>query len=161
MNLENLTEKEITHLKDMSKFCYSNESDFRTRVSIRILTHIQDKALNTNWDDSISVKEYKEYASKSLKFWFAYWDDERVLEEVNNIRTKNTININRLVKEMYYLNNVLNKELEQSSFYYKNSIEFLSIKKRGKKTMIKSELIKARCTSSEKQYIEKFMYKNK
>ena len=26
--------------------------------------------------------------------------------------------------------------------------------------MIKSELIKARCTSSEKQYIEKFMYKN-
>lgn len=27
--------------------------------------------------------------------------------------------------------------------------------------MIKSELIKARCTSSEKQYIEKFMYKNK
>lgn len=109
MNLENLTENQITHLKDMSKFCYSNESDFRTRVSIRILTPIQDKALNTNWDDSISVKEYKEYASKSLKVWFCHWDDERVLEEVNNIRTKNTININRLVKEMYYLNNVLNK----------------------------------------------------
>lgn len=109
MNLENLTEKQIKHLKDMSKFCYSNESDFRTRVSIRILTHIQDKALNTNWDDSISVKEYKEYASKSLKVWFCHWSDDRVLEEVNNIRTKNTININRLVKEMYYLNNVLNK----------------------------------------------------
>lgn len=109
MNLENLTEKQIKHLKDMSKFCYSNESDFRTRVSIRILTHIQDKALNTNWDDSISVKEYKEYASKSLKIWFPHWLDDRVLEEVNNIRTKNTININRLVKEMYYLNNVLNK----------------------------------------------------
>ena len=109
MNLENLTEKQIKHLKDMSKFCYSNESDFRTRVSIRILTHIQDKALNTNWDDIISVKEYKEYASKSLKVWFCHWSDDRVLEEVNNIRTKNTININRLVKEMYYLNNVLNK----------------------------------------------------
>lgn len=27
--------------------------------------------------------------------------------------------------------------------------------------MIKDQLIKARCTSSEKQYIEKFMYKNK
>ena len=27
--------------------------------------------------------------------------------------------------------------------------------------MIKSELIKARCTASEKQYIENFMYKNK
>lgn len=109
MNLENLTEKEITHLKDMSKFCYINESNFRTRVSIRILTHIQDKALNTNWDDSISVKEYKEYASESLKMWFPYWSDDRVLEEVNNIRTKNTINMNRLVKEMYYLNNMLNK----------------------------------------------------
>lgn len=109
MNLENLTENQIKHLKDMSKFCYSNESDFRTRVSIRILTHIQDRALNTNWDDSISVKEYKEYASKSLKIWFPHWLDDRVLEEVNNIRTKNTININRLVKEMYYLNNVLNK----------------------------------------------------
>lgn len=109
MNLENLTENQITHLKDMSKFCYSNESDFRTRVSIRILTPIQDKALNTNWDDSISVKEYKEYASESIKAWFPHLNDERILEEVNNIRTKNTININRLVKEMYYLNNVLNK----------------------------------------------------
>lgn len=109
MNLENLTEKQIKHLKLMSNFCYSNESDFRTRVSIRILTHIQDKALNTNWDDSISVKEYKEYASESLKVWFPHLNDERILEEVNNIRTKNTININRLVKEMYYLNNVLNK----------------------------------------------------
>lgn len=27
--------------------------------------------------------------------------------------------------------------------------------------MIKSELIKARCTASEKQYIENFMYENK
>lgn len=109
MNLENLTENQIKHLKDMSKFCYSNESDFRTRVSIRILTPIQDKALNTCWDDSISVKEYKEYASKLIGLWFPHWLDDRVLEEVNNIRTKNTININRLVKEMYYLNNVLNK----------------------------------------------------
>ncbi|WP_071121181.1 hypothetical protein [Romboutsia timonensis] len=109
MNLENLTEKEITHLKDMSKFCYSNESNFRMRVSIRLVGRILDVALNTHWDDSISVKEYKEYASKLIGLWFPHWDDERVLEEVNNIRTKNTININRLVKEMYYLNNVLNK----------------------------------------------------
>lgn len=109
MNLENLTEKQIKHLKDMSNFCYSNESNFRTRVSIRILTPIQNSALNTCWDIKEYVTEYKEYASKSLRAWFPYWDDERVLEEVNNIRTKNTINMNRLVKEMYYLNNVLNK----------------------------------------------------
>lgn len=41
--------------------------------------------------------------------WFPHWSDDRVLEEVNNIRTKNTINMNRLIREMYYLNNVLNK----------------------------------------------------
>ena len=57
------------------------------------------------------MTEYKEYASKSLKMWFPHWSDDRVLEEVNNIRTKNTINMNRLIREMYYLNNVLNKYL--------------------------------------------------
>ena len=108
MNLENLTENQIKHLKEISKFCYTNEEDFRVRVSIRLIGRIQDIALNINWYDRASVTEYKEYASKSLKMWFPHWSDDRVLEEVNNIRTKNTINMNRLIREMYYLNNVLN-----------------------------------------------------
>ncbi len=108
MNLENLTEKQIKHLKEISKFCCTNEENFRVRVSIKLIGRIQDIALNTRWDDKASVREYKEYASKSLKIWFPHWLDDRVLEEVNNIRTKNTINMNRLIREMYYLNNELN-----------------------------------------------------
>jgi hypothetical protein len=81
----------------------------RVILGLRILTPIQDVALNTCLDVKAYVTEYKEYASKSLKMWFPHWSDDRVLEEVNNIRTKNTINMNRLIREMYYLNNVLNK----------------------------------------------------
>lgn len=107
-SLENLTENQINHLKEISKFCYTNEEDFRVRVSIRLIGRIQDVALNTRWDDIASAREYKEYASKLIRLWFPHWSDDRVLEEVNNIRTKNTINMNRLIREMYYLNNVLN-----------------------------------------------------
>lgn len=107
-NLENLTENQVEHLKAMSKYCYTNESDFRLKINIRLLNRIQDVALNTIWDDRASVAEYKEYASKLIKLWFPHWSDDRVLEEVQNIRTKNTIHMNRLVKEMYYLNNILN-----------------------------------------------------
>ena len=85
-----------------------NESDFRTIIAIRVVEPILNVALNTHWDDRASVAECKEYAITLLKRWFPHWTEERVLEEVNNIRTKNTININRLVREMYYLNNVLN-----------------------------------------------------
>lgn len=108
INLENLTENQINHLKEISNYCYTNENDFRVRISIRLVSRIQDVALNTRWDDNISVVEYKEYATKLIKMWFPHWSDDRILEEINNIRTKNSININRLVREMYFLNNLLN-----------------------------------------------------
>ena len=108
IKLENLTEKQINHLKEMANYCYTNENDFRVRISIRLVGRIQNVALNTRWDDIASVTEYREYASKLIKLWFPYMTADRVAEEVNNIRTKNTINIHRVVRDMYYLNNILN-----------------------------------------------------
>ncbi len=107
-NLKNLTENQINNLKELSKFCYTNEEDFRVRVSLRLIGRIQDIALNIRWDDRASVTEYKEYASKLIRLWFPQFTEERILEEVNNIRWYNTMNMNKLVKEMLYINKILN-----------------------------------------------------
>lgn len=110
MNLENLTENQTEHLKVIANRCYMNESDFRTIIAIRVVEPILNIALNTHWDDRASVAEYKEYAITLLKRWFPYLTDERLNEEVSNIRTKNTINMNKIVGEMRYLNAFLNKK---------------------------------------------------
>lgn len=107
INLENLTESQINNLKKLSKYCYTNENDFRVGVSIRLIGRIQDVALNTHWDDRTSVAEYKEYASKLIKLWFPYMTADRIAEEAHNVRTKNTININRIIREMYQLYKIL------------------------------------------------------
>ena len=103
IEIENLTEKEINQLKDLSKYCYNNESDFRTRISLRVVSRIQEIGLNTRWEEKSSVLEYKEYASKLIRLWFPYMTADRVAEEVQNVRTKNTININLIVREMMQL----------------------------------------------------------
>lgn len=103
IKLEHLTENQIKHLKDLSSYCYTNESDFRVTISLRLVSRIQDKALNTHWDCKESVADYKEYATKLIKLWFPYLSDTRVAEEVQNIKTKSTININVIVRDMMQL----------------------------------------------------------
>lgn len=106
--LDNLNEQQINNLKKMANHCNTNESNFRENISINLVGRIQDKALLTIWGDETSIAEYERYASKLILMWFPYMSADRVEGEVKNIRTRNSININDIVKDMKELHKQLN-----------------------------------------------------
>ena len=110
INLDNLTELQVKRLKNLADYCYKNEENFKIMISVKLLDNIQQLGLNTRWNIKESAEEFKEYASKSLKICFPYMNEQRILEEVNNIRTKNTINIYLIIRELLQIHRQLNNQ---------------------------------------------------